>query len=194
MNTIGWILILAGIWLGRAVVRGRVTNVGEDLSDAALAIVRGDTKGFTEVMNRVGEGFVPAVGVTGEAVGGAAADGAWAITGQLKYKLGKVKPHVAAAASKYGPAYGITDIGGFGGGSVPGSDHPKGLALDFMVSAKKADSKKRGDALAAALLADPQVKYVIWDKRIDNKDGKGWHSYSGPSDHTDHVHASFKEM
>lgn len=191
MNTIGWLLILGGFLLGRAVIRGRVMNLGEDLSDALLAIVRGDTKEFTAVLNRTGEGFIPEVGVTGDAVGGAAANGAWAITGQIKYKLGNVKPHVAAAASKYGPQFGITDIGGYRAvGSVPGSDHPKGLALDFMIDAKK--DKARGDALAAALLQDPQVKYVIWDKRInDRRNSKGWQPYSGPSDHTDHVHASF---
>lgn len=191
MNTLAWILILSGLWLGRAVLRGRVMNIGEDLSDAALAVVRGDTAEFTKVMARTGEGFIPAVGVTGEAVGSTAADAAWAITGQVKYQLGSVKSHVAAAASKYGPKYGIKEIGGYRSkGSVPNSDHPKGLALDFMVSAKDPESKKRGDALAAELLTDPLVTYVIWNKQINSKNG--WKPYNGPSDHTDHVHASFK--
>jgi hypothetical protein len=110
--------------------------------------------------------------------------------GDGKYNLGPVKPHVAAAARTYGIRFGIDDIGGFGPGSVSGSDHPRGLALDFMVSASKEQAK--GDALAAALLADPSVTYVIWNRKINTKNGKGWRAYFGPSAHTDHVHASFK--
>ena len=104
----------------------------------------------------------------------------------MPYALGRVKPHVAAAANLYGPRFGIKTIYGVGGGSVPGSDHPKGLALDFMTS-----NKVTGDALANALLADSSVKYVIWWGRINTKNGKGWRVYTGPRNHKDHVHASF---
>lgn len=114
------------------------------------------------------------------------------VVGDDPYDLGGVKPHVRAAAKLYGTRFGIKEVGGVGPGSVPGSDHPNGLALDFMVSAAK--DKARGDALAAALLADPLVTYVIWNRRINSKNGKGWRTYFGPRSHTDHVHASFKAV
>lgn len=108
----------------------------------------------------------------------------------MAYNLGKVKSHVEAAANTYGPKFGIKTIYGVGAGSVPGSDHPKGLALDFMIN-NIPSGKSVGDALAAALLADPSVKYVIWYRQINTKDGRGWRTYVGPRSHTDHVHASF---
>lgn len=193
MNTLGWILILASLLMIRSVMKGRVMNIGEDLSDAFLALVQGDTDELTAVLKREGDGFIPAEGVMGSAVGGAAGNAAQAIV--AAYKLGPVKAHVKKAAEHFGPRFGIKDIGGWRAvGSVKNSDHPKGLALDFMVSAKSPESKARGDALAAALLNERgqwKVKYVIWNKKINQ--GNGWESYSGPSDHTDHVHASFYE-
>lgn len=191
MNTLGWIFILAGLMVVRSVYKGRIKEIGVDLSDGFLAFVQGDVKGLQGVLARTGEGFVPAVGVTGTAIGGAA--GNWATGIISQYKLGNVKPHVAEAAKKYGQQFGVKDIGGYRAvGSVSNSDHPKGRALDFMIDAKT--DKARGDALAAALLADPMVTYVIWDKKINTKDGRDWRDYEGPSDHTDHVHASFKEV
>jgi hypothetical protein len=50
-----------------------------------------------------------------------------------RYSLGAVKPWVAKAASIIGPKFGISSIGGVGSRPNP-SDHPKGLALDFMCS------------------------------------------------------------
>lgn len=190
MNTLAWILILSAIILARAVMKGRVMNIGEDLSDAFLALVRGESKDLEEVFARTGDGITPASGVVGASIGSTAANAAWRIVG--KYTLGNVKPHVAAAAKRYGEAYGIKTVYGYRStGSVPNSDHPKGLALDFMVSAKSAESKERGDALASALLQDSQVTYVIWNKKIRKRGESEWRDYSGPSDHTDHVHASF---
>jgi hypothetical protein len=55
MNTIAWLLILAAILLMRAVTKGRVLNVGEDLSDAFLAIVQGDYQELTVVLARTGD-------------------------------------------------------------------------------------------------------------------------------------------
>lgn len=103
----------------------------------------------------------------------------------------RTKPHVRQAADFFGGRHNIADVGGWRArGSVPGSDHPKGLALDFMTR-----SRATGDALAADLIKNADawnVKYVIWNRRIWQP-GEGWSPYSGPSDHTDHVHASFKE-
>lgn len=109
----------------------------------------------------------------------------------MAYALGLVKPHVRAAADHWGPKYDIRTIYGFGGGSVPGSDHPKGLALDFMIN-NIPNGRSVGDALAADVIANAaayNVKYVIWYRRIW-QNGQ-WKSYSGPSPHTDHVHVSF---
>lgn len=71
------------------------------------------------------------------------------------------------------------------------SDHPDGLAIDFMVSTST------GDALAAYVLENQSrfgVKYVIWRQRYN--DGGGW-SYmedrgSSTANHYDHVHVSFR--
>lgn len=107
----------------------------------------------------------------------------------MGYSLGDVKPWVRAAADYFGPAHNISTVGGWRAhGSVPNSDHPKGLALDFMTR-----SKATGDQLAADVLRNAQawnVKYVIWYREIWSP-GKGWRPYSGPSPHTDHVHVSF---
>lgn len=107
----------------------------------------------------------------------------------MPYKLGKVKPWVASAAETLGKKFGISTIGGWRAhGSVPNSDHPKGLALDMMTR-----SKSVGDRLADFAVANYKalgITYVIWYRQIWTP-AKGWHDYDGPSDHTDHVHLSF---
>jgi hypothetical protein len=72
-------------------------------------------------------------------------------------------------------------------GSVPGSDHPKGKALDLMT----------GNPTMHRLLIEigrklPGAKYWISMNRIATALG-GWKArgYNGPSPHTDHVHWSF---
>lgn len=55
MNTLGWVFILAAIIMGRAVYKGRVLNLGEDLSDSFLALVSGDTQKLQEVLSRTGD-------------------------------------------------------------------------------------------------------------------------------------------
>ena len=108
-----------------------------------------------------------------------------------KYGLKGVTSNTAKAADYFGSKYGISDIGGYREhGSVPGSDHPKGRALDYMTS-----NKKTGTALANDVIANYKawnVKYVIWNRYIWNPN-QGWHKYNGPSPHTDHVHVSFNK-
>jgi hypothetical protein len=166
-------------------------NLGEDLSDAFLALIRGDVTDLQEVLNRRGDGFIPEVGVMGSAVGTAAGGAAGAIAGKLG-ALG-VKPHVQKVSDIIVQKYGIKTVYGYSNvGSVPDSDHPKRLAVDWMVSAKT--DKAKGDAIAADLLANKsawKVKYVIWNKQINS--GSGWRTYTGPRDHTDHVHGSFED-
>lgn len=104
------------------------------------------------------------------------------------YSLGAVKPHVKDAAYALGPKHGFTVVYGWGLRTSSNSDHPKGLALDFMTR-----NKAQGDALVVDLLSNVKgynVKYIIWYRRIW-QDGQ-WTTYTGTSNpHTDHVHVSF---
>lgn len=109
-------------------------------------------------------------------------------SGSKRYRLGGVSSNVAKAADYFGNRYNIKTIGGRGPGSVPGSDHPHGRALDYMTT-----NVSKGTALANDVIKNYKawnVKYVIWYKHIWQP-GRGWSKYSGPSDHTNHVHVSF---
>lgn len=71
------------------------------------------------------------------------------------------------------------------------SEHPLGLALDFMVG-----SKELGDGIADYVLERRAlfgVKYVIWRQRINH--GDGWVAMEDrggvTANHFDHVHVSF---
>ncbi|MEH1015434.1 hypothetical protein V6U90_20255 [Micromonospora sp. CPCC 206060] len=77
-------------------------------------------------------------------------------------------------------------------------EHPKGRACDWSLmnsgfrSAYNNDTKKYGNDLTAFLVRNADrlgIYYVIWYKQIWFP-ATGWKSYSGPSDHTDHVHVS----
>lgn len=105
----------------------------------------------------------------------------------MSYSLGAVKPHVKKAADYFGPKHGIAVVYGWGLRAGK-SDHPTGLALDFMTR-----NRAQGDALAADVIANAAgygVKYVIWWRRIwQNGQWKDYHGTSNP--HIDHVHVSF---
>lgn len=104
----------------------------------------------------------------------------------MALNLGPVKPHVQAAAEEISARFQISKFSGYRAtGSVPGSDHPKGLAVDVMTVAK-------GNLVSNWVIANAarlSVTYIIWNRRIW-QNGK-WSAYSGPSPHTDHVHISF---
>lgn len=113
----------------------------------------------------------------------------------MAYALGPVKPHVKYAADTVGPMFGITTIYGVASRSYD-SDHPLGLALDYMVGGNKAT----GEALANYMQANASkfgVKYIIWYQRIWNveRSGEGWRAMedrgSVTANHMDHVHVSF---
>jgi hypothetical protein len=115
-------------------------------------------------------------------------------SGSKKYGLKGISPIASKAANYFGSRYGIKTIGGLGPGSVPGSDHPHGRALDYMINNIK-NGHATGDALANDVIKNYKawnVKYVIWNRYIWFP-GSGWHKYSGPSPHTDHVHVSFNK-
>lgn len=69
MSTLAWLLLLSGIIVLRQVSKGRVMNLGEDLSDAFLAITSGDTKGLTAVLAREGDADDPTFASLGDALG-----------------------------------------------------------------------------------------------------------------------------
>ncbi|MEV0717976.1 hypothetical protein [Asanoa sp. NPDC050611] len=77
-------------------------------------------------------------------------------------------------------------------------EHPKGRACDWSLRssgfarASNRSEKLYGNNLAAFLVRNADalgILYVIWYKRIWFP-ATGWKSYSGESDHTDHVHMS----
>jgi len=72
-------------------------------------------------------------------------------------------------------------------GSVPGSDHPKGKALDLMTG-----SGAVANQIISTFLGQAGAKYWIWNRQFASAAG-GWRprGYSGPSPHTDHVHLSY---
>jgi hypothetical protein len=106
--------------------------------------------------------------------------------------LGAVKPHVKAAALEIGNKFDIDTIYGIGARTGV-SEHPLGLALDFMVY----DDTTTGDQIADYVKQDWQklsVMYMIWKQRIDK--GGGWETMedrgSRTANHFDHVHVSFE--
>lgn len=87
-----------------------------------------------------------------------------------------VRVHVARVGIFIKAQFHLVDVFGVGKRpNNPRSDHPKGLALDFMVY----DDKRKGDAIRDCLQAhkrDWNITYVLWQV----------------PDHFDHVHVSFK--
>ncbi|WET82314.1 hypothetical protein P3102_14450 [Amycolatopsis sp. QT-25] len=103
--------------------------------------------------------------------------------------LGGTKPHVAQVGNHVKAKFGVKDVGGVAG-RANASDHPSGLALDFMVDTAT------GNAIADYLLANQKdfgVTYVIWRQRYN--DGSGWDTMEdrggATANHLDHVHVSF---
>ena len=104
--------------------------------------------------------------------------------------LGAVKSNVRTAAQQLGCTFGEPAMHGVAGRAGT-SDHPGGLAVDFMVD------RATGDRLAACALENMGplgVKYVIWRQRINF--GEGWKPMEdrggATANHFDHVHISFQ--
>jgi len=107
----------------------------------------------------------------------------------------------------YGLVVRIFDVHSIGGwrpfGSVPGSDHPYGRAIDVMVGYPSSDGRALGWRIATWASGNAwalDIKYVIFNGRIWTP-GQGWHGYRHPSDpcncnptlrHDDHVHISVR--
>ncbi|MGI5125531.1 hypothetical protein ACQEVB_01835 [Pseudonocardia sp. CA-107938] len=105
-------------------------------------------------------------------------------------QLGLVKPWAKEAAQFIACLFDEHDVLGIGGrGRV--SDHPRGLAVDFMTRGED------GDRIARCVLRNQEelgVSYVIWKQRINY--GQGWEPMedrgSITENHFDHVHVSFE--
>lgn len=108
------------------------------------------------------------------------------------YALGAVKPWVKTAAQEIGDKFDVGTIFGVGARSDVTSDHPKGLALDFMVYGDRA----KGDQVYQYGKANWDrlgIKYIIWFQRIDEGGGlKPMEDRGGTTaNHKDHNHYSF---
>lgn len=99
----------------------------------------------------------------------------------------------------------ISNMGGVGGRPLSVSDHPRGLAVDFMIAKWSTDAgNSRGWEVARwvqAHAAELNVKYIIWDAKSwrSYAPNKGWQPYHHPLGssptlmHLDHVHVSFND-
>jgi hypothetical protein len=103
--------------------------------------------------------------------------------------FGGVKAWVGDAGHWLRCIFDVKTVGGVAGRAGT-SDHPFGLALDFMVN------RSTGDQLAQYALKyqrELKIKYVIWRQRINF--GSGWQAMedrgSATANHYDHVHISF---
>jgi hypothetical protein len=104
--------------------------------------------------------------------------------------FGPVKSWVATAGEELRCRFGVATVYGVAGRAGT-SDHPLGLALDFMVD------RAMGDRLADFALRNRRrlgVNYVIYRQRINF--GNGWQAMqdrgSPTANHMDHVHISFQ--
>lgn len=115
------------------------------------------------------------------------------------YSLGAVQPHVKQAANEIGPKFGIKTIYGWAPGLF---DHPRGLALDFMID-NITNGVSVGSSLAAYGIANKErlgVTYIIYNMQIaSSKQNWAWRPYvtsirTGDWQHKHHVHMSFEAV
>lgn len=188
MNTLAWVLILASLIIARAVAKGRVFNITEDLSDAFKALIIGDSKSVGEVLGRTGSsatassGFVVGTGV-GSTVGGVGTGVGSAVGGAVSRPPIGYKNQIAwinGQGFSFKPTLGQTT----GGTHVKNSYHYKGEAVDL--SADKATMLRAAKTIEAAfgphiteLIHTPLGYSIIHGKRV---------APVKASDHYDHVH------
>lgn len=142
MTTIAWLLILIGIIIARMVVKGRTAHVSEDLSDAILAILRGDTGELGAVLARTGDtNEATPVDLSGYEPAGSAAINAAAAAGAASSGLAAVAKRLGSAARGYkftktGPDY--YDCSGLMYAAVRELGYKGGRFTTFTIASNKA--------------------------------------------------------
>lgn len=110
MTTLAWLLLLIGGLIVRQVSKGRVMNVGEDLSDAFLAIIQGDTGAFNAVLARTGDDTEPAIATLGDALGNATMAGAAAVTAGANATAAGVAKFLTGAGETLNTSYALAAV------------------------------------------------------------------------------------
>ncbi|RZU72988.1 hypothetical protein EV384_1379 [Micromonospora kangleipakensis] len=159
-------------------------------AEKALALVGG--KGFTG-------GLVSATSPVARIGPGRTADGDWkpeSCSENDPTTSGCITPRTLHAYKEVRRA----GFNRFAGCYRPGGpwEHPKGKACDWSLQNSgfapwhNNDTRMYGNNVAAFLIRNADrlgIYYVIWNRQIWFP-ATGWKSYSGPSNHTDHVHMS----
>jgi hypothetical protein len=96
--------------------------------------------------------------------------------------------HAAFGYAMMKPKFPSINAGGYRPvGSVPGSRHPLGLAVDWPTH-----SNSVAQQIIAEFKKTPGARTWIWNRQIASAN-TGWRitGYDGPSAHTDHVHTDW---
>ncbi|MEH1166332.1 hypothetical protein V6V47_13180 [Micromonospora sp. CPCC 205539] len=159
-------------------------------ADKALSLVGG--KGFTG-------GLVSATSPVAKIGPGRTADGDWkseSCSEKDPTTSGCVTPRTLHAYKEVKRAGFNRFVGCYRSGGP--WEHPKGRACDWSLQKSgfapwhNDDTRMYGNNVAAFLIRNADrlgIYYVIWNRQIWFP-ATGWKSYSGPSNHTDHVHMS----
>ncbi|MEU7798469.1 hypothetical protein AB0J14_08075 [Micromonospora arborensis] len=159
-------------------------------ADKALALVGG--KGFTG-------GLVDATSPVARIGPGRTADGEWkaqSCSEDDPTTSGCITPRTLHAYKEVKRAGFNRFVGCYRSGGP--WEHPKGRACDWSLQKSgfapwhNNDTRMYGNNVAAFLIRNADrlgIYYVIWNRQIWFP-ATGWKSYSGPSNHTDHVHMS----
>ncbi|MFG1867378.1 coiled-coil domain-containing protein [Micromonospora arborensis] len=159
-------------------------------ADKALSLVGG--KGFTG-------GLVDATSPVAKIGPGRTADGEWkpqSCSEDDPTTSGCITPRTLHAYKEVKRAGFNRFVGCYRSGGP--WEHPKGRACDWSLQKSgfapwhNDDTRMYGNNVAAFLIRNADrlgIYYVIWNRQIWFP-ATGWKSYSGPSNHTDHVHMS----
>lgn len=166
--------LVAGLWKGMASNNSAkmIGKIFGGMDDALIAMVG---KGMISLTNLPAKALAKLGGMFDDLLGGGGGS------------AGGLVGFARLAWDVFSKAFGLNMGGWRAHGSVPGSDHPKGKAIDVMTT----------NPIMHRLIIElfkrlPGAKYWISMRRIAMA-REGWKSrpYSGPSPHTDHVHTSF---
>ena len=216
MDTAGMVMILIGIYLLTSAVKNRrpietARAMIQKPGSAKSVLKNADGYEATETgsprLVLFGQPSPPGSGTDSGGTGDGSLNIGGPVTGGKKLPGGVergLKPNAVDGGRKiYAHAPWIKSMGGLGSRPIGTSDHPRGLAIDFMIPGwNTAAGNAKGWALAKWIVANAgalHVKYVIWDRKKWNPaGGSGWRPYSHPLGasptlaHRDHIHVSFK--